>query len=1586
MTTWGDSGLIQGYAEGTFKPDQTVTRGETAALINRSFNFNEKTQIEFADLSAADWVYEDVSKAVKAGYMEGYTDGTIGFKKAISRQEAAVILARLLQLDITSENDAANVFKDVKQIALWSKGAIAAVAAAHIMEGYEDGSFKPQALITRAEVIVTLDRALKSRKVIVYNQAGTYGSDTDVQSINGNVAIHVSGVTLQNMKITGNLLLAEGIKEGDVFLQNVTVLGTTTIKGGGINSIHVENSVMATVIVDRASGMVRIVVNDKTTVAEVIVRSSVILEQLGSDSAAPVSLIRLIDALPAGSKVTLLGHFGKVEAAAKGISIEFPQGVIDQLSVAEQAKDITLNMGKGAKIFSLVLNAILKVRGLGVIEKATLNEKAKGTTFETKPLKLEGAGVPSGNSGGNGGNNGGNNEGNNGTTPPVSIASVSAVNGAISVTFNRAPDAVPTIGDFTVQEVMNLTNIKSVKSIVIEWDSSSKTATLKVPSVSTKEFEQSVVYRVSYKGTEAVETDAFIIPDGIVIVENGEARAVIVIPTAASDQIRESANKFKEYVKKSTGADLSTKTAAEIAGMEPSTNQAVNIYIGFSRMEDETAHDGLLQGLDGDGFIIDPQEGNITIIGPTSWGTEYGVYEFLERYVGVRWLMPGPDGEDVPQQQTIAISRELIRNAPAATSRQFFGTEIQSSYAEWARYNRLRSKIRFHHNLDILFDPKLFSNRPDFYPDGIVPTHPYAWQPCFSNPDTITAAINRINEYFDQNPEEISFPLGINDSENYCESNPNHPNHPQKLNSVGKLDMSDIYYNWVNKVVEGVLKVHPNIIFGLLAYMNVYDPPTFKLNSHIVPYITFDRMAWIDPTFGNAGKEHMDSWQQAATNLGWYEYLYGWPYTLPRVYPQLMADNYKYAKDHGVIGHIAELNPHFGEGPKNWLSSKLQWDPDQNVDVLLDEWYVRAVGPESAPYLQQYYEHWEKFWTTRVLTTNWYKQWTSSNDMPPYLTFYDSSFLSDVTKEEIADSRHLMEHVVGKAQTEKQKARAGVLMHAFEYYEASALSYPRESGVTPPANTEQALTLLEDSMLSMELAQRRIRLLEQFASDPVLMHPPGYKNPEWSGLSNSTFTALVDWIGKEPEGGAVRERLAQLEATSAMSIVRDNARLLQAIANGEPNLFPNGSFESGDEADPKLASPWWYWGIDKPTEEIQRTDTFAHTGNYSIRSAGLSPGGIALDNIQLPLGKYAVIYYYYMPADAETTGMVSWFHNVLGMQGGVIANLEGSLQSPSATKGRWVAASYIFEVTEYAFGQKAGDLQMGVKHLGFGPGEQLYIDDIALYRLSGPPEITTVQAGNGEIRAVLDSEPSQMPMISDFAVQWKINGGEAVSVTPTALSWNAATRTASLVVPNIPAGDSDKTVVVSIAFKGTAAVEATPYVVNAGTSVENLLLNPSFEIGDRGNLIEVPSWTYWTNAIGTKSRTKEFVRTGEYSLVANGVSPEGGFIQDIFVEPGIYEAEFYFYVPEDSVTEGTLQLYLEMKDKDLKPIGATATEPVSAAAGKGGWIALRKTFEITAASNTVQIGFNIPTTNFKTGEKLYIDDVSLRRLSAPATQ
>ncbi|MRN52921.1 ice-binding family protein [Paenibacillus monticola] len=159
ISKWIDKGFIKGYEDGSFKPNNTITRAEFMALVNRSFGFSAEAAISFSDVAPGNWAYVEVAKAVKAGYITGYENGTIGVSKPISRQEVAVIIARLLGLPTTAGSEAS--FQDSGLIATWAKGAVDAAATSNILNGYAaDHSFKPTNSITRAEAVVVLDRGM----------------------------------------------------------------------------------------------------------------------------------------------------------------------------------------------------------------------------------------------------------------------------------------------------------------------------------------------------------------------------------------------------------------------------------------------------------------------------------------------------------------------------------------------------------------------------------------------------------------------------------------------------------------------------------------------------------------------------------------------------------------------------------------------------------------------------------------------------------------------------------------------------------------------------------------------------------------------------------------------------------------------------------------------------------------------------------------------------------------------------------------------------------------------------------------------------------------------------------------------------------------------------------------------------------------------------------------------------------------------------------------------------------------------------------------------------------------------------------
>ncbi len=223
ITDWMEKGLIKGYTDGTFKPDNSISRAECFAMINRAFGFTQKSAEAFEDVDQK-WYAEDIAKARAQGYLKGYTDNTARPDKPITRQEIIAIIARILKLN--PDEAALSVYPDAKSVTSWARGSVGAVSRLGYFNVYEDKSLRPDKNATRAEIVWMLAKAAGT----MYNAKGIYGQEKDTQVINGNVTISGSDVTLRNTTIKGNLYLSEGIA-GRAVLENVTVEGVTTLCG-----------------------------------------------------------------------------------------------------------------------------------------------------------------------------------------------------------------------------------------------------------------------------------------------------------------------------------------------------------------------------------------------------------------------------------------------------------------------------------------------------------------------------------------------------------------------------------------------------------------------------------------------------------------------------------------------------------------------------------------------------------------------------------------------------------------------------------------------------------------------------------------------------------------------------------------------------------------------------------------------------------------------------------------------------------------------------------------------------------------------------------------------------------------------------------------------------------------------------------------------------------------------------------------------------------------------------------------------------------------------------------------------------------
>ncbi|NLD18349.1 MAG: S-layer homology domain-containing protein [Tissierellia bacterium] len=149
---------IFGYPEGTVMPNGNMTRAEAAAMISRLKNYPlaDSSEPKFTDTPSG-WYNAVINAVVKAGVMKGYPDGSFKPQNPITRGEFAQML---MPIDVNKSGTAP--FDDVK--GHWAEKAINQAYANGRIQGYPDGTFKPNNPITRAEAATILNRMFE-RKV-----------------------------------------------------------------------------------------------------------------------------------------------------------------------------------------------------------------------------------------------------------------------------------------------------------------------------------------------------------------------------------------------------------------------------------------------------------------------------------------------------------------------------------------------------------------------------------------------------------------------------------------------------------------------------------------------------------------------------------------------------------------------------------------------------------------------------------------------------------------------------------------------------------------------------------------------------------------------------------------------------------------------------------------------------------------------------------------------------------------------------------------------------------------------------------------------------------------------------------------------------------------------------------------------------------------------------------------------------------------------------------------------------------------------------------------------------------------------------
>ncbi len=447
------------------------------------------------------------------------------------------------------------------------------------------------------------------------------------------------------------------------------------------------------------------------------------------------------------------------------------------------------------------------------------------------------------------------------------------------------------------------------------------------------------------------------------IVTDGRPGASIIVPASAPVEVMRAAKELQTYVRKTSGAELAIRTD------DAPRTERVEIRLAVTPLGITAGGDPAAQIVHQDGYTIQSSGRMITIMGGSPRGTLYGVYDFVERALGVRWFMPGEMGEDILPAKTIPVPELAIVKNPAFPSVSGFTWAGGPGAEDWELRSRVRigKAVSFGHNWYNIyrFSQPVFEKNPEMFA-MVGGKRGYSTQLCTGNPEVVKVTVEAARRYFKANPDSPLFSISPNDGNGWCECD-----RCRKIDALyGITDgsLADRFVHYANEVLTELEKTDPGKRVGIYAYAEHTVPPRkARPKANYETALTHQPWAFchvhaIDDPSCPANRDflaYLKGWMALTRHVGVYEY-YGhffaftpWPivHSIRRDIPLF--------RRLGVERFISETQQNWAnQGINFYVAAKLVDDPDRDVDALLGEYFWRFYGKARDP-MRRYFDLWE---------------------------------------------------------------------------------------------------------------------------------------------------------------------------------------------------------------------------------------------------------------------------------------------------------------------------------------------------------------------------------------------------------------------------------------------------------------------------------------------------------------------------------------------------------------------------------------------------------------------------------------------------
>lgn len=266
------NGYISGYPDGSFRPDDPVTRAEFVTMVNGALGLKEENKVNllFTDVDKSVWYYDEVQKASYAQYISGTSDTTFAPEALITRQEAAAMLSRFLPGMEETNLSILSSFSDSVKLSNWAITPMAFMIEKGYKTGYQDKTLRPLGSLTRAEAVQIINQILHKETIV--------REDTSVKE---------AGAILANAIYVGDITIESSVGSGDVGFADLSALSKVYVYGGGSNTVTIDNSLIIEMIVGKIGSAVRVLVNDDSDIKRSLVLGSNLLVNERGEVAEP---------------------------------------------------------------------------------------------------------------------------------------------------------------------------------------------------------------------------------------------------------------------------------------------------------------------------------------------------------------------------------------------------------------------------------------------------------------------------------------------------------------------------------------------------------------------------------------------------------------------------------------------------------------------------------------------------------------------------------------------------------------------------------------------------------------------------------------------------------------------------------------------------------------------------------------------------------------------------------------------------------------------------------------------------------------------------------------------------------------------------------------------------------------------------------------------------------------------------------------------------------------------------------------------------------------------------------------------------